>query len=286
MRTVFVVDEPQLQSLPSTTRTAALVELQRLFDFVGQIPKEKAVTVQALPPSGFPEAPDLSDAVVRLTDSGLSAELQDAFRKQLANIKEALRAAGRSTAGVSTPKRFEASPEKLGIASSIKDTSAGFAFCVMGSFVHLPDTIDAYVDDTTQDQADIDKRKKAIGDDLAKYAKYAMTAQALHDTHDELIHQNRSNPSKWVTDQDNLGVFIGRVMAHEARHLFVPAHAATGLGADSPEATDDKNFASFSKDDQRAIVLALNAFEGKQKGQQLLPVFPKSVRSDPDSFPF
>jgi hypothetical protein len=81
--------------------------------------------------------------------------------------------------------------------------------------------------------------------------------------------------------------YLGRAMAHEARHHLVPPHAVAGLGADSPDILDDKNYGEFSDVDQTDIINALDKLERQQStARTLIPIFPQATRSDPTSFPF
>jgi hypothetical protein len=197
-----------------------------------------------------------------------------------------LQASGAATSA-SSFSRFETNPERLGISSSIKQPSGAFAICVMASYVTLPGSAATYVEDTTQTSDQIKANRARFENDPVKMARYFASAQALRDSHDELLHDNPNQPLEWpAADQQRFGVYLGRTMAHEARHLFLAPHAASGLGADSPDPIDDKNYGAFSPADQVEIVKALKTLESSQSGKQLVPVFPQSVRADPDSFPF
>lgn len=253
MRRIFVVDDDVLRGLPPAVRAAALWELERVFAFVDQFAGEQGIAVDVRQPIDFPAELDFSDAVVRLVnDELLSAHLGAAFRLQLAYVRDGLEAAGVMVEEQSED-RFVADPERLGTASSAKSVSSGFAICLMASFVTLPGAAAAYVEDTEGTSDSIDP----------------------------------NTPAAWPTEaQERFGVYAGRAMAHEARHLLLPSHAASGLGTDSPDLLDDTNYAEFSADDQSEIVSALRSLEADQAGNQLISVFPESVRNDPDAFPF
>jgi len=51
---------------------------------------------------------------------------------------------------------------------------------------------------------------------------------------------------------------LARVVAHEARHQYILAHSAKGLGADSPRIWGDKNYEEFDGSDKANINNKIN----------------------------
>lgn len=294
MRTFYVVDNEALQSLTSIARTAALTELKRAFDFVGQVPKEAPVTFSVLVPSSFPETFDLSDGVVRLaTSSGTSVAAS--MRQQSKIVAAGLK---KHNVRLEIPGRVAGAPERLGVGSQFKHVQPlpggkKVALVLMAAEVSIPAVARDYADALPVTKKQIDKRRNfddGEGEtDLGRLAEYFGSARALKDTLYLMILENPTTIVEWGSaDQQQVGVALGRAMAHELRHEIVkkPVHATTGLGASSPDVTDDKNYADFSADDRRSIVAALRDLEASQKGAQVIPTFPKSVRTNQDSFPF
>lgn len=294
MRTVYVVDDKALQSLTSITRTAALTEFKRAFDFVGQAPKETPITFSVLVPSAFPEKYDQSDGVIRLNlETMLSV---DASMRQQAKMAAAeLR---KHNANLMESNRVSTAPEPLGAASKLKfvkqlSPQKKVAVVLMAGQVSIPLVASHYADNLPVTKELIDKRRNFEDDngeiDLAKLARYYGSTGSLKDTRYLVIIENPTTIVEWGSvDQQRVGVALGRAMAHEVRHQFVekPRHAATGLGAESPEVLDDTNYADFSIDDRKGILSALKNLDASQKGAIVIPTFPHAIREDPDSFPF
>lgn len=293
MRTIFVVDDAVLQSLTSIARTAALTELKRVFDFVGQVPRERPVTVSVLVPSAFPEKYDLSDGVIRLTASEAMA-VQTSMRQQSKIVEAAL---ARHHISLPDFSRSAGTPERLGTASQLKTVQpvpgGKVAVVLMAAEVSLPLTAADYSVNSAQPKDQIEGRRDFSdgkgGTDVGKMARYFSSSQALRDTRDMILLDNPTAITEWTgADQQRFGVVAGRAMAHEIRHLIVtaPPHAVAGLGASDPDLLDDKNYADFSADDQKSILTTMKQLEASQSGAVIIPTFPREIRKDPDSFPF
>jgi hypothetical protein len=288
MRRILVVDDRTFQSLTRIIRTAALKELQRLFDFVGRRPKERAVGLTSLVLGSFPERFDLSDSVVRLIASE-AFTVQTSIRQQRSYVSAPLKALGVTLPSVD---RVPGTPDRLGSAMMLKDvvhvSSRAVAIVLMASEVSVPGTAKDFVENSTQDRRAILKRRN-FGDDLGKMTRYYASHQSLRDTYELMLRDNPETPSKWPEPaQQRFGVVLGRTMGHEVRHLYVadPPHADAGLGTSSPDPLDDRNYGNFSSNDQDDIVKALQTFDRNQAGATVIPTFPMSVRSTPESFPF
>jgi len=52
-----------------------------------------------------------------------------------------------------------------------------------------------------------------------------------------------------------------RIVAHEARHQYIAAHSANGLGADAARIWGDKNYEDFDGSDQANIVRRIHQSE-------------------------
>ena len=262
-RTIFVVDNDALRSLPSETRTRAGEEIASQFAFVnGNSP----MTVIFVEPRRFPEAFNFSDAVVSVTDPNTPPNIHVywALRQQVNNLNRAIGALG-NRVRIPAPDRTRLNPERYGIASMNKfvtpaagGTQVGAP--LMASAVNVNELIDYlnkeyipgdYRDGRSTKKNDIPKDKAA-----------------------------------WSTQQKELvGIALGRAMAHEVRHLYVrnPVHAADGLGSESARLFG-RDVVTFSAADKTNIVSAISTLEGQQGTRAVAGSYIAAERSF--DFPF
>ena len=113
--------------------------------------------------------------------------------------------------------------------------------------------------------------------------KYYGTHQALVDTSWLSVVDNPKDPTKWLRERRQLGLALGRFIAHEVRHLYLSPHAADGLGSDTAEVLAATNNQHFSAVDQRNILNAIANLERTQSRVRVVPTFPLQQRTD---FPF
>jgi len=263
-RTIFVVDNDTLKTLPWETRTRAGDELALQFAFVnGGAP----MTVIFLEPARFPEAFNLSDAVVTVTDLPPNVHVHTALKQQVNNLNRAISALG-SRQTFPAPNLSRLIPERYGLASMNKLVTAAaqgtqVAAPLMSSAVSLKELIDhvneEYIPDVYRKGQ---SHKDAIPDDKGKWTP-------LH--------------------KAIVGIALGRAMAHEVRHLYVrtPNHAADGLGSDSArlfgkDLTTDP--ITFSTADKTSIQSAISGLESQQGTRAVAASFAAAERSL--DFPF
>jgi hypothetical protein len=112
---------------------------------------------------------------------------------------------------------------------------------------------------------------------------YWASSQSLVDTITLSVLDNPANPTNWLGHLGTLGEVLGRAMAHEVRHLYVPgqAHAATGLGAEAADLLQHKRFSAADEVDILAAIQQLEAQQGTAIVVETNPV----ARRDGD-FPF
>jgi hypothetical protein len=196
------------------------------------------------------------------------------------------------------PNRVAGTPDRLGQGSQLKHveplpSGKKVALVLMAAEVSIPEVASSFAENLPVTKEQIDKRRDFDdgngGTDMGKMARYFGSVRALQDTRYLLILENPTAIAEWgSSDQQRVGVGLGRAMAHEVRHEIVtkPVHASTSLGASSPDVFDDKNYADFSVDDRKVIIATLNDLEASQQGAVVIPTFPKSIRASQDSFPF
>jgi hypothetical protein len=249
-RTLYVVNDAVFKSLPARTRDRAGAVIAEAFRFVnGKAP----MRVVVLEPDRFPESYNLSDAVVSVTDTIVSVHVNQAIRQQTKNVARTIRGLGGTlTLDVS---RSVSVPDRVGTAVHWKFvatiTSVGAAAIpIMASAVSVPEAI-TYINDE-------------------------------HLGGKDTIPKDWKN-SSWTEPQQNLvGTTLGRAMAHEARHLYVPPHAAAGLGSDM--ANLFAAAASFSAADRTDILAAIAKSEQDQGTRQVITTYNADDRAG--DFPF
>jgi hypothetical protein len=284
IRRLFVADTDPLKSLQQDVREAAKAELTRLFNFLG-----KGLTVSLLEPAKYPEKLTFSDGVTAVVSSSAAFRpyLHDALFTQGKNATFYL--SHRPTAiafsnPFSTTSFTTTSPDLLGKAITAKQIFKSgrlrFALPFMASVVALDGAMSQYVElvDSTIDSGNARKRR------ASRNLAYWGTAKALEETAKLSVLDNPNDPSKWLWDRKPFGVALGRMMAHEIRHLYIgPAHAADGLGRDSADLLVSSNSTDFSKVDKKAILNAVLRLEKLQGNAELVATFPAGQRTD---FPF
>ena len=252
-RTIFVVDNDAFKTLPMRTRTRAGAEIAELFSFVGDKEPRAPIKVIFLEPARFPESFNLSDAVVSVTDTIASAFVNLAMRQQTKNINRAIREF-RGRVKLDDAQRVSAVPDRLGMASSRK-----LALNIGGI-----------------GRAAIPQMVSVV---LLKDMVSFLNEEHISSQKDKLVADSK----KWSEQQQELvGIALGRAMAHEARHLYIPAHAAAGLGSDAAPLFGTAP--GFSKPDQTNILTAIRQFEGQQGTATVITTFAAADRAG--DFPF
>ena len=185
-------------------------------------------------------------------------------------------------------------PERVGLASVNKQIiPAGgrrLALPLMAAEVSLEDLLDVFYEEYTDNPVFQQIRKRRNG---RLNPRYWASHQALKDSYDlqtpalqplAIVDEHPKEPAKWLAStQELFGKALARAIAHEARHLYIPKHAAAGLGADSPQLLG-RHFERFSVDDRRAILNSIRGLERTQGNATVVETFPMTRRNL--DFPF
>jgi hypothetical protein len=283
--TLFIVEDIDFTNLPDSVRDNGLAETKKLFAFITNF---NVVTRQ---PTQFPATLDFTDSIVKIveTDDVVSAVQNQSIRQQTSNILHSIRQNGMN-ATTDVPKRFPATPERGGVGFQRKEIitigAAKLAMTVTGGVAALEavksDVVDAFSDGYSR--AEILKHR----DDQIKKKGPA----GYFGKHEALIDERRLNAwdqlnrdlVDWTKDsQGAVGVGLGRLIAHEARHQYIEPHFnGGGLGASEAVLFGDKNFEQFDKADQKDISAKLQKFKTEQQKATIhLETLPKG-----QPFPF
>lgn len=283
--TLLIVEDKIFVDLPPSVRNNALVETKRLFAF---IPRFQVVTRQ---PTQFPAAVDFTDSIIKFveTDDEVSAVFNQSFRQQLSNIRHSIKQNGFNPP-TNMVQRFPATPERGGVGFQQKEiVQAGqtrLAMTVTGGIVSLEtaksEVVEAFAGGRTKKEI-LDNQDKAIK--KKGLAGYFGKHQSLVDTRGlfsyDLLDKNLTD---WPKDyQDAVGVALGRLTAHEARHQYVLPHFnGGGLGASEAAIWGDKNFEQFDRQDQGGILAEIQRLQKEQRRANIhLETLPKG-----QPFPF
>jgi hypothetical protein len=265
-RTLFVVEDKAFTDLPKSVQAVVLDETTKLLKFV---PKFQVVTKQ---PNQFPAALDFSDSVVRFGDDvDLGAFRDFSSHQQFVNILVSVKQKGFNVESAGIRQHTPPTLERIGVGWMSKEVKpiAGrkLAVTMMGGMVSVQavqrdvveflahgrkeDEIIDYQKTRLRKDPDVYRGSKKAAEDNADLKQYDLLKKALKD---------------WPPDaQKKVGLILARAAAHEARHEYTGAgHAKTSLGANSPDLTDDKNYADFSGDDKTDILNKIAALEKDQ----------------------
>ena len=150
----------------------------------------------------------------------------------------------------------------------------------MASAVAMNEVLSIVVDDV-RSSVNETKLRARRAPEVPFDATYWASSQSLLDTIALSVLDNPANPTKWLGHLGTLGEVLGRAIAHEARHLYVPDHAETGLGAEMADLLQHKRFSAADEVDIRAAIQQLEAQQGTAIVVETNPV----ARRDGD-FPF
>lgn len=265
---LFIVEDKIFVDLPASVRDHALVETKRLFAF---IPQFQVVTRQ---PARLPATLDFTDSVIKLveTDDEVSTVLNQSFRQQMANIRHSIKQNGFNPP-TNMVQRFPAIPERGGVGFQQKEIiMAGrtrLAMTVTGGIVSLEavksEVVEVFAGGRTKKEI-LDDQDKAIK--KKGLAGYFGKHRALVDTRGlfsyDLVEKRLKD---WPKDyQDAVGVALGRLIAHEARHQYILPHFdGGGLGASEAAIWGDKNFEQFDRQDQSSLLARIQQLRTEQR---------------------
>jgi len=252
-RTIFIVDDDAFKMLPASTRERAGSEIAGLFQFVGSAEPNSPVRVIFLKPDRFPESFNFSDAVVSVTNTVVSAFIDLAIHQQTKNVERTIRRlGGRSRLD---DRRISFVVDRIGLASSLKSVQVipplgNVAIPIMASAVNCGDVLSF------------------------------LNTEVLSNSQPKLA----ADPKKWTgPQQDLMGIALGRAIAHEIRHLWLPPHATSGLGSD--RANLFASPAGFSSADQNNILTAIHQLESSQGTATVISTY-NNADDHAGDFPF
>lgn len=272
-RTLFIVDDDLLKTLPDVTRDKMKVELKDIYSFV-----PKFIAVLTLP-KVFPERLDFTDSVVKIVKSGdmLAEATTRAKTQQMRSLGSQIQKA-KLPVKVPEVKREAAVVERGGLGWHAKDVLAvagkKVAIVQTGGIVALDFIKTEVMTKTAPNGWTADEAK-------ARSNKLRTQAQLSHGDEgkkrlaeaDEVLKKSKAhwvlleNPIKdWPRPlQEAAGVALARTIAHEARHQYVVGHAdGGGLGGESAEIYGLDTTARFIPEDQRLIAAAMVRLEAAQ----------------------
>jgi hypothetical protein len=289
--TLFIVEDTVFTGLPQTVSDKALAETKKLFAF---LPTFNIVT---RPREKLPELLDFTDSIIKLvdTDDEVSAMESQSIRIQVSNISLSARQHGINPTH-SVPQHHAAMTDRAGVGFQFKQIlTAGaqkLAMTLTGGVVSVEGAQAAVVERWTEERSREDILKHQhdaiYGRDKRNPQfnfRYFARHEALVDERSLFVSDLASKPlAGWpATFQEDVGVALGRVIAHETRHQYVEPHFnGNGLGSPQPAIFGDKNYEQFDKADQHEISLKLQKLAMEQKKATIhLETLPKG-----QPFPF
>jgi hypothetical protein len=284
-RTLFIVDDATLKSLGSAIVAKMKDEVKNVFSFAPKF------TVLMATPDNIPEKIDFTDSVVKVvaTEDDVTAMQNQAEQQELRSIEFAIKN-NNLNIKMAAFKRSSAKPERGGVAWQSKDVlSSG------GQKVALVQTggIAAVETAATETLTFLAPDKLTLKEAEDKRDGKLNKAKLAHgkDQEDKITETNTSfekskkhwalqgtAPKNWPQNlQETLGVTLGRLVAHEARHQYIVDHFDDGgLGGESAELLGVASSEKFHKDDQKNIAGKLAKFETIQKTATIhVETFPK-----------
>lgn len=273
-RTLFIIDDATLKSLGSTVIAKMMDEVKSIFSFASKF------TVLMATPDNIPERIDFTDSIVKIvaTDGDVSAMLNQAEQQELRSIEFAIRQ-NELNIKMASFKRKAAKPELGGVAWQSKQVlgmgSHKVALVQTGGIasVETPATVvltflapDKLTLEEAEEKRDgkLNKAKLAHGKD--REDKIAETNASFEKSKKHWALQGTA-PKSWPQNvQETLGITLGRLVAHEARHQYIEPHFDDGgLGGESAELLGVARSEKFHKDDQKNISAQLVKFDTTQK---------------------
>jgi hypothetical protein len=214
-------------------------------------------------PGSFPEAFNLSDAVVTVTNVPPNVHVNNALSQQVNNLNRSIAALGsRQRLPAHTSTRLT---DRYGLGEMNKFVTPA----AQGTRVTVP------------------LMSSAVGlNDLIDYLNEEYIPEVYHKGRATKPNAIPRKSAGWTDAQKEMaGRALGRAMAHEVRHLYVrtPVHAADGLGSDAARLFG-RDVIAFSSADRTSIQSAITSLEGQQGTRAVAASFAAADRSL--DFPF
>jgi hypothetical protein len=243
-RTLFIIDDATLKSLGSTIIAKMMDEVKSVFAFAPKF------TVLMTIPDNVPEKIDFTDSIVKVvaTDNDVTTMQNQAEQQLLRSIEFAIKK-NKLNIRMASFKRNSAKPERGGVGWQAKEVLAvdgqKVALVQTGGIASLETAAtDALTflapNNWTLKEAEekrdgkLNKAKLAHGKDQEDKITEANASFEKSKKHWAL---QGTAPKGWPQNvQDTLGIALGRLVAHEARHQYIADHFDEGgLGGESAE---------------------------------------------------
>jgi hypothetical protein len=273
-RTLFIIDDATLKSLGSGIVAKMTDEVKSIFSFAPKF------TVLMTTQDNLPEKIDFTDSIVKVVDgeADVTAMQNQAEQQELRSIEFAIKN-NNLNIKMAAFKRSSAKPERGGVAWQVKEVlssggqkvalvqTGGIAAVETAAAETLtflaPDKLTLEEAEEKRDHK-LNKARLAHGKDQEDKITEANTSFQKSKKHWAL---QGTAPKSWPQNlQDTLGITLGRLVAHEARHQYIVDHFDDGgLGGESAELLGVASSEKFHKDDQKNIVGQLAKFDTIQK---------------------
>jgi hypothetical protein len=284
-RTLFIIEDAILKGLGSTITKKMIDEVKSIFSFAPKF------TVLMTIPANLPEKIDFTDSIVKVvaTDDNVTAMQNQAQQQQLRSIDFAIKKNKLDVKMAAFTRNF-ADPERGGVGWHAKEVlpvgSQKIALVQTGGISSLETAATDVLtflapDHWTLKEAEqnrdgkLSKARLAHGKDQEDKIK---EAQATFEKSKKHWALQGTAPKSWPQNfQETIGIALGRIVAHEARHQYIAPHFDKGgLGGESTEFLGVARSEKFLADDQKNIAGKLAKFETDQKAATLhIATFPK-----------
>jgi hypothetical protein len=284
-RTLYIIDDAILENLGSTIIAKMMDEVKSIFTFASKF------NVLKTTPDNIPEKIYFTDSIVKVvaTDNDVTAMQNQVEQQQLRSIDFAIKKR-KLDIKMSEFKRNSATPERGGVGWQAKEVfaigSQKVAIVQTGGIASVEtaatDVLTFFAPNRwTLKEAEeerngkLKKAKLAHGKDEEDKIREANTSFEESKKH---WAQQGAAPKSWPKNfQVTLGITLGRLVAHEARHQYIADHFDDGgLGGESAELVGVKSSEKFHKDDQKKISAQLVKFDKAHKTATIqIETFPK-----------
>jgi hypothetical protein len=284
-RTLYIIDDVTLKSLGDAIITKMKDEVKSIFSFASKF------QVLMRTPDNIPEKIDFTDSIVKVvaTDEDVTTLQNQAQQQELRSLEFSIKK-NKLNITMAAVKRNPAKPELGGVGWQAKEVLAHgnqkVALVQTGGIASIQTAATDVLTFLAPNQWTLEIAQEARDKKLTK-------AKLAHgkDQEDKITEANTSfekskkhwalqtaAPKSWPSNvQDTLGITLGRLVAHEARHQYIVDHFEDGgLGGESAELLGVASSEKFHKDDQKNISGQLVKFEGTQKTATIhVETFPK-----------
>jgi len=290
-RRLFVIQDSTLTRLGSGIGTKMVEELKRLFSFAASF------AVQVAAPSNLPKTIDFTDSIVKLVadDASVNEMRTQATQQQIRAIQFAIDKNAKLRVKLPAFQRETGEQDRGGIGWASKrvfKTSTGIKIALVqtGGIVSVQTAAETVL-------TFLAPNKRSLQEATDEYKQRIKLAELEHENSrehknfreqkiksaEDSLAKSRAHwarqgtpPNSWPQEfQDKMGVTLGRLVAHEARHQYVGPHSQEGLGMEAALMLGGPGSESFSKDDQKVILAELKKLEDLQKTAKIhIETFP------------